>query len=381
MRESFKGKLMTKGWVKPLHILWSAVLLGFYLPVSLASAEDFTVTTVAEGLDFPWSLAFLPDGSMLVTERSGQLRRVTDGQVSDPISGVPEVYARSQGGLFDVVLHPDFANNNTVYLTYAGGTRKSNATHLARAQLVGNDLENFEVLFVVDRKKDTAAHFGGRLAFLKDGTMLLTTGDGFDYREQAQNLGNHLGSTIRLNDDGSVPDDNPFVGQEAVQSEIWTYGHRSPQGLTVDPATGTVYETEHGPKGGDEVNILIAGNNYGWPVITYGRDYSGARISPFTEMDGLEQPLVDWTPSIAPSGLALYTGDLFPKWKGDLFAGALLERTVHRIDLEDGAVIGQEILLEELGERIRDVRDGPDGYIYILTDSPEGRILRLEPKN
>jgi glucose/arabinose dehydrogenase len=381
MRESFKGKLMTKGWVKPLHILWSAVLLGFYLPVSLASAEDFTVTTVAEGLDFPWSLAFLPDGSMLVTERSGQLRRVTDGQVSDPISGVPEVYARSQGGLFDVVLHPDFANNNTVYLTYAGGTRKSNATHLARAQLVGNDLENFEVLFVVDRKKDTAAHFGGRLAFLKDGTMLLTTGDGFDYREQAQNLGNHLGSTIRLNDDGSVPDDNPFVGQEGVQPEIWTYGHRSPQGLTVDPATGTVYETEHGPKGGDEVNILIAGNNYGWPVITYGRDYSGARISPFTEMDGLEQPLVDWTPSIAPSGLALYTGDLFPEWKGDLFAGALLERTVHRIDLEDGAVIGQEILLEELGERIRDVRDGPDGYIYILTDSPEGRILRLEPKN
>lgn len=340
-------------------------------PASFASAEaaEFKVTTLVEGLDFPWSLAFLSDGSMLFTERSGQLRRFSNGEVSESISGVPEVYVRSQGGLFDVVLHPDFETNNTLYLTYAAGTRKSNATTLARATLKGMALENVEVLFEVDRKKTTAAHYGGRLIFLNDGTMLLTVGDGFDLREQAQNLSNHIGSTIRLNDDGTVPEDNPYVGQDGARPEIWSHGHRSPQGLTIDRANDIIYQTEHGPRGGDEVNRLEVGKNYGWPIITYGRDYSGAQITPFKKKEGLEQPLVDWTPSIAPSGLAFYTGDLFPEWKGDLFAGALKERTVHRIDLEGGEVVGEEVLLEDLGYRIRDVRDGPDGHLYVLTDS------------
>lgn len=342
-----------------------------------AAALEPKVTTVVEGLEYPWSLAFLPDGSMLVTERGGDLHRVVDGKVSEPIAGVPEPYVLSQGGLFDVVLHPNFAENNLVYLTWAGGTPEANATHVGRGRLEGNALKDFEIIFAVDRKKDTAVHYGGRLAFLADGTFVVTTGDGFDYREEAQNLKNHIGSTIRLNDDGSVPADNPYVGDPDANDEIWTHGHRNPQGLVFDSVSGALYSTEHGPAGGDELNLIEPGKNYGWPIITYGRDYSGAAISPWTERPGLEQPLTYWVPSIATSGLAIYHGDVFPEWEGDLFVGALVEKSIRRVDMEDGKAGEQEILLQDLGERIRDIRLGPDGHLYVLTDSEEGRILRL----
>jgi glucose/arabinose dehydrogenase len=345
-------------------------------------SEAYKVTTVAEGLDHPWCLAFLPDGSMLVTERGGRLSYVRDGKL-DPknIEGVPEPYVRSQGGLFDVVLHPDFANNNTIYLTYAGGDRGSNATHVARGQLNGYSIDKLEVIFAVDRKKDTPVHYGGRMMFLPDGTFLLTTGDGFDFREQAQILSNHLGVVVRLNDDGGVPDDNPFVGQADAKPEIWSFGHRNPQGIAIFESTGVVYTHEHGPRGGDELNLMKPGANYGWPAITYGLDYSGARISPFTELKGMEQPDVYWVPSIGPSGLAAYEGDQFPNWKGDLFVGALVEKSVRRVDLENGKVLEEEILFQELDHRIRDVRAGPDGYLYLLTDETDGEILRIEPSD
>ncbi len=358
---------------------FAAAVLAISMSFGMAEAAEPKLTTVAEGLDFPWSLAFLPDGAMLVTERSGQLRRIDGGVVSEPIAGVPEVYVESQGGLFDVVLHPDYETNHLIYLTYAGGTPEANATHVARARYDGTALHDLEVIFSVDRKKDTPVHYGGRLAFLADGTFVVTTGDGFDYREQAQNLGNHLGSTIRLNDDGSVPADNPYVGDDKARDEIWTNGHRNPQGLVLDPVTGGLYLHEHGPKGGDELNLIEPGKNYGWPVITYGRDYSGAAITPWTERPGLEQPMIHWTPSVGPSGLAIYYGDKFPEWQGDLFVGTLVEHSLRRVDLEDGKVVGQEILLSDLGERIRDVRTGPDGSLYILTDSDEGRVIRLDP--
>lgn len=358
---------------------FAGTVLAIFMSFGLAEAVEPKLTTVAEGLDFPWSLAFLPDGAMLVTERSGQLRRIENGVVSAPIPGVPEVYVESQGGLFDVVLHPDYVNNNLIYLTYAGGTPEANATHVARARYDGASLVDLEVIFSVDRKKDTPVHYGGRLAFLADGTFVVTTGDGFDYREQAQNLGNHLGSTIRLNDDGSIPDDNPYVGNEKARDEIWTSGHRNPQGLTLDPLTGALYLHEHGPKGGDELNLIEPGKNYGWPVITYGRDYSGAAITPWTEKEGLEQPMAYWVPSVGPSGLAIYYGDKFPDWQGDLFIGTLVEHSLRRIDLENGKVVGQEILLSDLDVRIRDVRTGPDGSLYVLTDSEEGKVIRLDP--
>lgn len=358
---------------------FAAAVLAISISFGMAEAAGPKLTTVAEGLDFPWSLAFLPDGAMLVTERSGQLRRIDGGVVSEPIPGVPQVYVESQGGLFDVVLHPDYETNHLIYLTYAGGTPEANATHVARARYDGTSLQDVEVIFSVDRKKDTPVHYGGRLAFLADGTFVVTTGDGFDYREQAQNLGNHLGSTIRLNDDGSVPADNPYVGDDNARDEIWTNGHRNPQGLVLDPVTGGLYLHEHGPKGGDELNLIEPGKNYGWPVITYGRDYSGAAITPWTERPGLEQPMIHWTPSVAPSGLAIYYGDKFPEWQGDLFVGTLVEHSLRRVDLEDGKVVGQEILLSDLDERIRDVRLGPDGSLYILTDSEEGRVIRLDP--
>ncbi|TNE59006.1 MAG: PQQ-dependent sugar dehydrogenase [Alphaproteobacteria bacterium] len=363
-----------------------SIVAGLALPP--AQAGEYEATVVAEGLDFPWSLAFLPDGRMLVTERSGQLRYLEGGNLSTPIAGVPEPFVRSQGGLFDVVLHPNFSENQWIYLSYSAGTRQSNATTVVRARLTETGLADVTQIFQVDRKKDTPVHFGGRMAFLPDGTLLLTTGDGFEYREQAQNLSNHLGSTLRLNDDGSVPADNPFVGQAGAKPEIFTYGHRSPQGLTIDPETGTIYQTEHGPMGGDEVNILKAGHNYGWPVITFGLDYDGSQVTPYKEMEGMELPFVDWTPSIATSGIAVYRGDLFPDWNGDIFAGSLKFGGVYHVDVEDGVAGEEEILLEDLGYRIRDVRVGPDGALYVIGEaliadrykSNSGKIWKLTPQ-
>ncbi len=327
-------------------------------------------------------MAFLPDGSMLVTERPGRLRLIRGGSLAvAPIAGVPVVHTGSQAGLFDVVLHPDFAQNHLLYLTYAAGTAAANGTQVARARFDGGALRELEVIFKAMPLKDTDNHYGGRLAFLPDGTFALTIGEGFEYREQAQVLRSDLGKIVRLNADGSIPADNPFVGQASVRPEIYTWGHRNEQGLLFDSQSGRLYETEHGPRGGDELNIILPRRNYGWPVITYGMDYSGAYVSPYTRRAGLEQPVLYWTPSIAPSGLAIYHGDKFPAWRGDLFSGALALEHLRRIHLDArGEVLYQQQLLTELHARIRDVRAAPDGYLYVCTDETDGRVLRLEPQ-
>jgi glucose/arabinose dehydrogenase len=343
----------------------------------------YKVTEIAKGLDHPWSMAFLPDGSMLVTERQGRLRLIKGGLLQpQPIGGVPAVHTGSQAGLFDIVLHPNFAQNNIVYLTYAAGTAAANGTEVARARFDGSMLQDLHVIFKAAPLKDTDNHYGGRMAFLPDGTFALTIGEGFEYREKAQDLTSDLGKIVRLNEDGSVPQDNPFIGQAGVRPEIYTWGHRNEQGLIFDAQSGLLYETEHGPRGGDELNIIVAHKNYGWPVITYGMDYSGAYVSPYTQRPGLEQPVIYWTPSIAPSGLAMYRGEKFPAWKGDLFVGALAFRHLRRVHLDErGNVVNQEELLNDQRRRIRDVRAAPDGYLYVCTDEADGRVLRLEPAN
>jgi aldose sugar dehydrogenase len=343
----------------------------------------YKVTEIAKGLDHPWSMAFLPDGSMLVTERVGRLRLIKGGSLlAQAIAGVPAVHTGSQAGLFDIVLHPNFAQNNIVYLTYAAGTKAANGTQVARARFDGSALQDLQVIFKAMPLKDTDNHYGGRMAFLPDGTFALTIGEGFEYREKAQDLTSDLGKIVRLREDGSVPRDNPFVGQASVRPEIYSWGHRNPQGLIFDASSGRLYETEHGPRGGDELNIIVPGRNYGWPVITYGMDYSGAYVSPYTQRPGLEQPVIYWTPSIAPSGLAMYRGDKFPAWNGDLFVGALAFKHLRRVHLDQrGEVVGQEQFLNDLGWRIRDVRVAPDGYLYVCTDEDDGRVLRLEPAN
>tara|TARA_R110000824_G_scaffold386283_5_gene581056 strand:- start:18911 stop:20086 length:1176 start_codon:yes stop_codon:yes gene_type:complete len=344
------------------------------------TAPAYQIVPVVEGLDHPWSLTFLPDGSMLIVHLNGRIVLVKDGALSpDPVAGVPPVFFRSQGGLFDAILHPEFETNRLIYLSYAHGDGDANATRVARARFDGASLHDVEVIFEATPLKDTPVHYGGRLLFLPDGTLLITTGDGFDYREKAQMLDNHLGKIVRINDDGSVPADNPFVDRDGALPQIWSYGHRNVQGILYDTQSGRVYAHEHGAQGGDEINVIEPGKNYGWPVITHGIDYSGARVSPFVEYDGMEQPLLHWTPSIAPAGFTLYRGDKFPQWQGDLFVGALAAQHVRRVHLVDGNVDAQEELFGELGQRIREVRTGPDGYLYLLTDKENGSLLRVEP--
>ncbi len=365
--------------------LAGAACLGVATLPSSAQDSRFAVTTLADGLEFPWGMAFLPDGSILVTEKPGRLRLVRDGGlVEQPISGLPEdiLYA-GQGGLLDVALHPRFASNRLVYLSYSTGAEEANATRVVRARLDGTSLSGLETVFTAAPLKKDPMHFGGRIAFLPDGTFALTVGDGFTWREDAQRLDTHLGKIVRLADDGSIPADNPFVGREDARGEIWSFGHRNPQGLAVDPATGRLWETEHGPWGGDEVNLIEAENNYGWPVITWGRDYNGARISPFREYAGMEQPEVDWTPVIAASGLAVYRGSLFRDWDGDLLAGGLQSRSVVRVEVDaaGGAREAERLFRDEAGAaRIRDLDVGPDGAIYLLTDDANGRLLRVTPR-
>jgi glucose/arabinose dehydrogenase len=350
-------------------------LLAAIVTVALATcapAAEYRLETWAEGLDLPWSIAFLQDGSALVTELGGRLRPISaDGRVGEPIANVPAVYYAGQGGLFDVVLHPDFADNRLVYLSYAEGTPQDNGTAIARGRLHGTALEDLEVIFRNFSRKDTAVHYGGRMAFLADGTLLLTTGDGFTYREAAQDVDSGLGKVLRMNDDGSAAPGNPFPGSPYV----YTYGHRNPQGLAVS-RRGDVWLHEHGPRGGDEVNHIEAGVNYGWPAITYGIDYSGAVISPYTEMEGMAQPVHHWTPSIAPSGLVIYEADLFPAWQGDLLLGALAAQQVRRLDLSGDELAGDERVFPEITTRIRDVRVGPEGALYILTPD---RVMRVTP--
>lgn len=343
---------------------------------------DFRVETVAEGLEFPWSMAFLPDGNMLVSEREGRLRLIESGTMrADAISGLPDILVERQGGLLGLAVHPDFASNRLVYFAYAEGRANANHTALARGRLSddASTLESVETLFRVNFDKERGFHFGGRLQFLPDGTLLLTLGDGGLHRDEAQNLGNHLGSVIRLNDDGTVPFDNPFASARGAQPEIYSYGHRNVQGITINPQTGSVWAHEHGARGGDEINILEAGNNYGWPLITYGINYNGTPVSDATHGEGLEQPIWFWDPSIAPSGLTFYTGDGFANWQGDAFVGALAGSMLVRLEVEGDRIISREELLVERGERIRDVATGPDGNLYLLTDDLEGAVLRLVP--
>jgi len=356
-----------------------AMLLLLTCAGTSASEPAYHLETVAEGLDFPWCTTFLPDGRMLVTERAGNLRYVTaDGKVSEPIANTPVPYVASQGGLFDVLLAPDFATTRTLYLSLAAGTPEANGTQIVRATLAGMSLENPEVIFTVGFEKATPVHYGGRMAWDATGHLLLTTGDGFDYREQAQDTNNQLGKTLRMTASGGAPAEPAIPAADAY---VYSYGHRNPQGLAVDSVSGEIYLHEHGPRGGDEVNLIGAGRNYGWPMVSFGIDYSGALISPYSELTGVTPPLLHWTPSTAASGLAVYRGSAFPHWQGDLLAGALVEKSLRRVDMEDGKVVGQEIMLQELDERIRDVRVGPDGLVYVLTDSPQGRLLRLTPRD
>ncbi len=343
---------------------------------------EFRVVSVAEDLNRPWGMAFLPDGGILVTERIGRLRLITpDGKLQrKPVRGVPKVRARGQGGLLDVALHPDFGKNRWVYFSYSGLGKGGVNTEVARARFDGRALTQLEVIFRAQPKVNAGNnHYGSRLLFDRKGYLFVTLGERYRLRDRAQSIEDHLGTVVRLHDDGRAPSDNPFVSRAGAKPEIFSYGHRNAQGMALRPGTNTVWTHEHGPRGGDEVNILKAGANYGWPAITYGIDYSGATISEFSEAPGMEQPVVYWVPSIAPSGMAFYDGDRFPQWKGDLFVGALVKRHLRRLELEGDRVVAQEVLLRDLDERIRDVRSGPDGYLYLLTDSSNGQLLRLEP--
>ena len=348
-------------------------------------AASIRVETVASGLHHPWGLAFLPDGRMLVTERKGLLRVVTpDGEVSGAIYGVPEVEARGQGGLLDVALDPAFAENRLVYLSYAeAGEGRLNGTAVARGRLEGDSafqLKDVEVIFRQQPKKDSHLHFGSRLVFDKDGHLFIALGERsrVGMREEAQALDSHLGKVVRIFPDGSVPQDNPFIGQDGAQPEIWSYGHRNQQGAALHPETGQLWTNEHGPRGGDELNIAHAGRNYGWPLVSHGVNYdltpvgTGEKSAP-----GIEDPIHHWTPSIGVSGMAFYTADAIPGWTGNLFVGGLARPGLYRLTLDGDRVTGEERLLADLGKRIRDVRQGPDGALYLLTDAPNGEILRI----
>jgi glucose/arabinose dehydrogenase len=348
-----------------------------------SSAGQLEVDTVAGGLVHPWALAFLPDNRMLVTERPGRMRIVTrDGRVSPPLGGVPEVWAYGQGGLLDVIADRSFAQNRAVYFCYSERMAGGGRTAVARATLADGAaprLIDVKVIFHQMGPPSSGNHFGCRIVQTDDGNLFVTLGEHFTTRNEAQNLGNHLGKLIRIAPDGSVPGDNPFVGHGDARPEIWSYGHRNGQGLALNPATGDLWEIEHGPRGGDEVNIIGKGKNYGWPVIGYGIDYDGSRIHDSTARDGMEQPVKYWVPSIAPSGMTFYTGTVFPSWKGSLFTGALAGEMLVRLTLDGNKVTGEERLMRPLNERIRDVRQGPDGALWLLTDNQAGRILRVTP--
>jgi glucose/arabinose dehydrogenase len=339
----------------------------------------FDLVTVVGGLEHPWGMAFLPDESILITERPGRVRMVRDGQlVPAPIEGVPPVYARGQGGLLDVALDPEFASNRLIYLSYAAEGDGGNSTRVARAILGDRRLENLEVIFMAQPLVRASKHFGSRLAVDRAGHLFITVGER-GQGERAQDLGDHNGTVIRLRLDGSVPEDNPFVGTAGARPEIFSYGHRNAQGMAIHPETGIPWLHEHGARGGDEINVVRPGVNYGWPVITYGIDYSGAPIGEGTHKKGMAQPIYYWVPSIAPSGLAFYEGDAFPEWRGDLFVGALRSELLARLELDGERVVAEERLLEGAIGRIRDVEVGPDGYLYLLTDEPDGGLYRLEP--
>ena len=333
---------------------------------------------MARGLEHPWGLAFLPDGRLLVTERPGRLRIADGGGLSAPLTGVPAVYARGQGGLLDVALSPRFAQDRLVYLSFSEPGPGGAGTAVARGRLGARGLEDTQVIWRQQPKVEGPNHWGSRLVFRPDGTLFITLGDRFAYRDRAQDLSVTLGKVVRINADGSIPRDNPLVGRPGALPEIWSYGHRNVQAATLD-AEGRLWTVEHGAMGGDELNHPEPGKNYGWPVITYGLDYSGAKIGIGTSKPGMEQPVYYWDPVIAPSGAVFYTGSAFPEWHGDLLVGSLRPGGLVRLRLQNGGVTLEERYLHELGERVRDVRQGPDGGLYLLTDESRGRIIRLEP--
>lgn len=342
-------------------------------------AYDVRLVPVAEELEHPWGMDFLPNGDILVTERRGKLFlvRMPSGEKLE-IEGLPEIAEIGQGGLLDVMVHPDYTRNQIIFISYSGRSEQGYGTEVARMKLNGTRLSEVQKIFEAVPKTRGRNHFGSRLLWGHDDKLYITLGERF-IKEEAQNLRTHLGSTIRINEDGSVPEDNPFYGHESYRPEIFTYGNRNGQGITLHPETGAIWAHEHGPKGGDEINILEAGKNYGWPEVTYGVDYTGFEISDKTTAPGMEDPVLQWTPSIAPSGMMFYTGDKFPEWKGDLFVGALVLTHLRRIEFDGKKDTGQEVMLEDMGQRIRDVAQGPDGNIYILTDDTYGQLLRMEP--
>lgn len=373
-----------------LRTVGLAAALGLALPVLSqipaqavlqSEKQGIRLVTLVTGLENPWSMAFLPDGRMLVTEREGRLRLIgADFKLQPkPIEGLPEIVARGQGGLFDVVLHPDYARNGWIYWAYNAPGPGGWGTALARGQLQGHRMTNVQTLFSMVPKSRGSQHFGGRIVFDRQGMVYLSLGDRGE-KERAQMLDDHAGSVIRLHDDGRIPTDNPFVGRAGVRPEKWTLGNRNIQGAALHPQTGLLWTHEHGPQGGDEVNVMRAGRNYGWPTITHGVNYgTGTSIGEGRSKPGMEPPLHVWTPSVAPSGMAFVSGDKFPRWRGHLLVGALRGQMLLRLELHDEKVIREERLLQGLIGRIRDVRIGPDHLIYLLTDDTEGVLVRLEP--
>jgi aldose sugar dehydrogenase len=359
-------------------------LLACLLTLALSpwlAAEDYRYDTVADGLEYPWSLAFLPDGRMLVTERAGRLRIIDNGSLlPEAVSGVPQAYVNSQAGLFHVLPAQDFADSGLIYLSLAAGTDRANSLLVVRARLQGNALIDVEEIFRAEPLRSTPVHYGARMLWLPDGTLLVSYGDGFDYREDAQRLSNHTGSVFRINADGSAPADNPFINNSAARPEIFSYGHRNVQGLAYDRETNRIWQHEHGPRGGDELNILESGVNYGWPIVAHAVNYSGARVTPFTELPGVRNPVHIWPSAIAPGGLAVYRGELFSEWNGNLLVAGLASRAIHRLVTQNEQVVSEQRLFQSLNQRMRDVIVGPDGAIYVLTDSSNGAVLRITPR-
>ncbi len=382
--------LRRRGLLRPFGLV-----LSFVFPIAVATAAlaqaprsptpqpvdaPVRTTVVAEGLERPWAIEFLPDGRMLVTERPGHLRVIgTDGSVSKPLEGVPKVYARGQGGLLDIALSPRFAEDRMLYLSYAEPGDGGAGTAVARARFADSGLHDLQVIWRQVPKVRGGNHWGSRLVFANDGTLFVTLGDRFNYRDQAQDLSNTIGKIVRIQPDGSIPKDNPFVGREGARPEIWSYGHRNIQAAALHPQTGLLWTVMHGARGGDELDQPQAGRNYGWPVITYGVDYSGAKIGEGTAREGMEQPVYWWDPVIAPSGAQFYTGDRLPGWKGDLLVGSLNPGALVRLRIEDGRVVREVRHLPDVG-RVRDVKQGPDGLVYLAIDSADGKVLRVEPR-
>ena len=351
----------------------------FTLPVNAAQVI-YKYQNLAENISHPWGIAVIDENNILFTELSGALRIIEDGVLNpEIISGVPDVLFAGQGGLSGLILDPEFLINQKLYLSYSSSDKnqKKNTLEVISAKLISGNLTEIKTIFKASPSRDTAAHYGAKMAFLDDGTLLITSGDGFNYRERAQYLDNHFGKIIRINTDGSIPKDNPFLNNKNAKPEIWSYGHRNLQGILV--VKGVVYENEHGPMGGDELNIIEPSKNYGWPAITYGKDYSGATISPFTEREGMEQPIKYWIPSIAPSGMAFYHGSLFSEWKNSLFISALVPGDVRRLEILNSKVVNEEILFSDLG-RVRDIATSPDGSLILATDGPKGKLIRVVRK-